>query len=164
MRKRRKLEVVSQTPQQEIPDSSAPAPRVQTGRRSQRLSGLGKILITVYLVLAIAATARSVFQIIRKFDEAPLAYSLSAVSGVVYILASVALIKRFGAWRVTAWVTLIFEFVGVVVVGTLSLTHPELFAHASVWSEYGKGYVFIPLVLPILGMIWLAREGKGARA
>lgn len=122
-----------------------------------KLTGLGKVLISLYLVLAAAATFRSVFQIIRKFDEAPLAYSLSAVAGVVYIVASIALIKHRGVWRIVAWAALIFELIGVLTVGTLSMTHPELFAHPSVWSHYGNGYMYIPLVLPVLGLIWLYR-------
>lgn len=122
-----------------------------------KLTGLGKVLISLYLVLAAAATFRSVFQIIRKFDEAPLAYSLSAVAGVVYIVASIALIKHRGVWRIVAWAALIFELIGVLTVGTLSMTHPELFAHPSVWSHYGIGYMYIPLVLPVLGLIWLYR-------
>lgn len=125
------------------------------------MSGLGRVLIAVYIVLALAATFRSVYQILSKFDEAPLAYSLSAVSGVVYILATVALIKRGrGVWRPIAWCALVFELVGVVVVGTLSIAAPQLFGHPSVWSFFGQGYGYIPLVLPILGLIWLSREGK----
>ncbi|WP_425280695.1 hypothetical protein [Leucobacter insecticola] len=129
-----------------------------------RVSGLGRVLITVYVVLALAATFRSVFQIIRKFDEAPLAYTLSAVAGLVYIVATIALIKRRGAWRVVAWAALIFELSGVLVVGTLSLVMPQLFAHPSVWSTFGIGYLFIPLVLPILGLIWLRRSSSTERA
>lgn len=129
----------------------------QTPDTAERLTGLGKVLIAVYIVLALAATFRSVYQIIRKFDEAPLAYSLSAVAGIVYIVAAVALIKHRGAWRTVAWVALTFELIGVLVVGTLSITTPTLFAHPSVWSMFGSGYVFIPLVLPALGLIWLSR-------
>lgn len=128
-----------------------------------RTSGLGRVLITVYLILALAATMRAIFQIISKFDEAPVAYVLSLVSGLVYIVATVALLKRDGVWRVVAWVALIFELSGVLIVGTLSLTHPELFQHPSVWSLFGNGYLFIPLVLPALGMIWLWRERHGAK-
>lgn len=136
--------------------------------RSERLSGLGRVLIAVYIVLAIAATFRSVYQIISKFDEAPLAYSLSAVAGVVYIVATVALIMGIKGthtssgrvWRAVAWIALAFELSGVLIVGTLSLVSPELFAHPSVWSTFGIGYGFIPLVLPVLGLIWLRRTGR----
>lgn len=113
------------------------------------------MLVALYLVLATAATFRSLYQIITKFDEAPLAYILSAVSGIVYIIASIALIKHKGFWRTVAWIALTFELVGVLVVGVLSLTHAELFAHPSVWSHFGIGYVFIPLLLPVLGLLWL---------
>lgn len=140
--------------------------------RSERLSGLGRVLIAVYVVLAIAATFRSVFQIMKKFDEAPLAYSLSAVAGVVYIVATVALIMGIkGArtstgrlWRAVAWVALAFELSGVLIVGTLSLVSPELFAHPSVWSTFGIGYGFIPLVLPVLGLVWLRRTARASGA
>lgn len=129
-----------------------------------RTGAFGRVLITVYLVLALAATLRAVYQIITKFDEAPLAYSLSLVSGLVYIVATVALIRRTGVWRTVAWIALSFEFAGVLIVGTLSLTHPELFAHPSVWSWFGNGYLFIPLVLPVLGMVWLRADAGQQRA
>jgi len=124
----------------------------------RRVSGVGRLLIVVYGVLALAATGRSFVQIVRAFDEAPLAYSLSALAAVVYIVATIALIRRSALWYRIAWVTISFELFGVVVVGTLSLLDPALFQHATVWSIYGSGYLFIPLFLPLLGMWWLARH------
>lgn len=121
---------------------------------------MGRVLITVYLILALGATFRAIYQIIAKFDEAPIAYVLSLISGLVYIVATIALIKRSGGWRVVAWIALVFELSGVLIVGTLSLTHPELFDHPSVWSGYGVGYLMIPLILPILGMVWLRSTRK----
>lgn len=126
-------------------------------RKQEQTGTLFRVLVSVYIVLALAATFRSLYQIIAKFDQAPLAYSLSALAGIVYIVASLALIKR---WRGVAWAALVFEFVGVIVIGTLSFTHPQLFAHPSVWSHFGIGYLLIPLVLPVLGMLWL----RGSRA
>lgn len=124
---------------------------------STRAVGAGRVLIAVYAVLALAATARSFVQIVRDFDEAPLAYALSALAAIVYILATVALIRRGSAWYRVAWVTIVFEFVGVVTVGILSLADPGLFPSDTVWSFFGRGYLFVPLVLPVLGMLWLAR-------
>lgn len=121
-----------------------------------RMRGIGRVLVFVYAVMALGATGRSFVQIARAFDQAPLAYTLSAVSAVVYIVATLALILsgRAGWYRV-AWIAIGFELVGVLVVGTLSLTHPALFQHPTVWSQYGSGYVFIPLVLPLAGLWWL---------
>lgn len=151
----------------DLNSSSASAPSSTAAaappRQAERLSGLGKVLIAVYLILAVAATFRSVFQIIRRFDEAPVAYSLSALAALVYVLATIALIKRTGVWRTIAWVAITFELVGVLTVGVLSLTVPEWFGHASVWSNFGSGYGYIPLVLPILGLIWLGRDARSAR-
>lgn len=131
---------------------------------SSRAVGVGRVLIAVYAVLALAATARSFVQIAREFDEAPVAYSLSALAAVVYVLATVALLARGPVWYRVAWITIVFEFVGVLTVGTLSLVLPELFAHPSVWSVFGMGYLFIPLVLPVLGMLWLYRRRPSAVA
>lgn len=135
-----------------------------TQNSSSRAVGVGRVLIVVYGILALAATARSFVQIVERFGEAPLAYSLSAVSALVYIVATVALMKRGQFWYLIAWVTICFELVGVLVVGSLSVTHPELFAHASVWSLFGSGYLFIPLVVPILGIAWLYRRRPRAVA
>lgn len=123
-----------------------------------RRSGAGRILIAVYLVLALAATGRSFYQLVSKFDQAPLAYSLSALAAVVYVFATIALIARGPVWFRIAQLTIGFELAGVVVVGVLSLVMPSLFAHPTVWSYFGMGYLFIPLVMPILGLIWLRRH------
>jgi hypothetical protein len=128
------------------------------------MTGIGRVLVIVYAIMALAATGRSFVQIAQRFDEAPLAYSLSALSAVVYVLATLALVfaGRRG-WYIVAWVAIVFELVGVLVIGTLSLAMPELFAHDTVWSWYGRGYVFIPLLLPFLGLWWLVTHRPGAR-
>ena len=129
---------------------------------SSRAVGIGRVLIAVYAILALAATARSVFQIVTRFDTAPVAYLLSGLAGLVYIVATVALLKPGSAWYRVAWATLAFELAGVLAVGTLSIVDPVLFPADTVWSIYGRGYLFIPLVLPILGMVWLFRRRPSA--
>lgn len=123
-----------------------------------RTSGPGRLLITVYAVFAISATARALLQIGTKFNEAPVAYSLSAFAALVYILATISLAKPGAQWARIATVAICVELLGVLVVGTLSLTDPAAFAHASVWSKFGQGYGYIPLLLPIIGLIWLYRH------
>jgi hypothetical protein len=124
---------------------------------SNRSQGLGRVLIIVYALLALAATGRSVFQLLDDFEKAPLAYSLSALAAVIYIVATVALIAPGDAWYRVALVTITFELVGVLVVGTLSIIDPVLFPAKTVWSVFGRGYAFVPLVLPVLGLLWLRR-------
>lgn len=122
--------------------------------------GPGRLLVAVYAVFALSATARASYQIFTDFAEAPLAYSLSALAAIVYIFATIALARRDSLARRLAWYFVGFELLGVLAVGTLSLLLPEQFARASVWSQFGIGYGFVPLVLPILGLWWLAHSGK----
>ena len=123
-----------------------------------RSTGIGRVLIAVYALLALAATGRSVFQLLDDFDKAPVAYALSALAAVVYIVATVALIVPGDLWYRVAWVTISFELAGVLVVGLLSIFDPILFPAKTVWSGFGAGYGYVPLVLPILGMLWLYRR------
>lgn len=129
-----------------------------TGAASRSTAeGGGRFVVFVYGLLALAATARATTQIITRLDEAPLAYSLSLLAGLVYILATVALAKGRGAWRTVAWCAISLEMVGVLAVGAYSLLAPELFPDATVWSRFGAGYGFVPLVLPVIGLVLLWR-------
>jgi hypothetical protein len=118
-------------------------------------SGLGRILVFVYGVFALAATARALVQLATQASKAPVAYSLSLFSGIVYIVATWALATER---RRVAVVTIGIELTGVLVIGTLS--HPSDIDKASVWSDYGNGYGFVPLVLPFIGLWWLWRIGR----
>jgi uncharacterized membrane protein YkgB len=120
-------------------------------------SGPGRVLVAVYGIFALAATARASVQLLTKFEQAPLAYLLSALAGVIYIVATITLARGTRASRRLALIAIIIELVGVVSVGTLSVLNPEAFPRATVWSLYGIGYGFVPLVLPILGLAWLWR-------
>jgi hypothetical protein len=127
------------------------------GAASSIGTGPGRALIAVYGLFSLAAGARAGVQIALKFAEAPLAYALSAFAALVYILLTVALWR--GARRL-ALVALGIELVGVLVVGTLSLLDAAAFPDETVWSAYGRGYLFIPLVLPFAGLYWLLRRRR----
>ena len=141
----------------EVPGTDGPGTGTPGKGATSTASGPGRVLVAVYGVLAVAATFRSGVQIVRDLDAAPLAYLLSAVAAVVYVLATVALAKGIGGWRATAWSAVSAELAGVLVVGALSVGAPRLFADATVWSGFGSGYGYVPLVLPVLGLLWLWR-------
>jgi len=135
-------------------------PRYAKAVQSSATVAIHRIVVALYGVLSAAAVGRSSYQILTKFDEAPLAYSLSGVAAVVYVLATLAVAKSARPrFRILAFVTVGFELVGVLTIGALSLMMPELFPEATVWSHFGAGYVFIPLVLPLVGLWWLVRRG-----
>jgi hypothetical protein len=119
--------------------------------------GFGRVLVVVYAVFALAATARSFVQILTRFDEAPVAYTLSAAAALIYVVATVALARGDKTSRRVATTAIAIELAGVLIVGTASLVAPSAFPSASVWSTFGSGYLFIPLALPILGLWWLHR-------
>jgi cytochrome bd-type quinol oxidase subunit 2 len=119
-------------------------------------TGPGRALVAVYAVFAVAAGARSAVQLATRFEAAPLAYLLSALAAAVYLLATVALARSS---RRLAFTACSVELAGVLTVGTASLLAPAAFPDATVWSGYGIGYGFLPLVLPVLGLLWLRRTG-----
>jgi cytochrome bd-type quinol oxidase subunit 2 len=138
----------------EVPENSETPASSKAPERTRR-SGPGRILITVYAVFAVAATSRAGLQIAIQFSEAPVAYLLSAFAAVVYILATVMLARSGRLSHRIAVISCSVELVGVLVVGTLSVLDRAAFPDATVWSGYGKGYGFVPLVLPVLGLLWL---------
>jgi hypothetical protein len=121
--------------------------------------GLGRVLVFVYGLFALSATARALVQLGTQASKAPLAYCLSLFSGIVYVLATWALATDR---RRLALVTICVELTGVLVIGTVS--RPDDLDRASVWSDYGSGYGFVPLVLPFVGLWWLWRLGRAAHA
>jgi hypothetical protein len=135
------------------PEPAAPRP-------DSTRTGPGRLLVAVYALFALSASARAGVQIATKFSHAPVAYVLSAVAGVVYILATVTLSVGSPTARRIAVLSCSFELAGVLAVGTWSLADPASFPDATVWSSYGSGYGFVPLVLPVFGLLWLRRWAR----
>ena len=125
-------------------------------------SGPHKVLLAFYALFTVAAGARALVQLTTQYDEAPVAYWLSLVAAVTYALGWYAIRSaadgRTGFASVMLWV----ELGGVLTVGTLSLVVRAWFPDASVWSDYGIGYGFVPAVLPIAGLLWLRRQKQQA--
>jgi len=131
------------------------------GPRRRRINvGPGRALLLVYAVFALSASVRAGFQLVTKFSEAPLAYLLSALAAAIYVVATVALARGTETARRVALAAVSIELIGVSAVGALSYAQPDDFPDATVWSHFGQGYGFIPVVLPILGLVWLIRAGR----
>ncbi|QBJ22673.1 hypothetical protein KocCE7_08680 [Kocuria marina subsp. indica] len=127
-------------------------PRAGSDRKN---SGFGRLLIVVYAVFSLSAGVRSLYQLATEFSAAPLAIILSTISAAIYVLATIALAKSGPSWHRVATVAVVVELAGVLGVGLLSVLEPQLFPKASVWSHFGAGYGYVPLVLPIVGLVWL---------
>ena len=129
----------------------------ETGRRRVN-EGPGRVLLVVYAIFALSAGARALFQITTQFDRAPEAYLLSAFAAVVYLVAAIALGRATPVSTRVARVAVLIELVGVLGVGLLSALRPTDFPDPTVWSDFGIGYGFVPVVLPVLGPLWLRRR------
>jgi hypothetical protein len=139
------------------------SPKTAASPPDSTRTGPGRLLVAVYGLFALSASARAAVQIATKFSHAPVAYVLSAFAAVVYIIATVTLANGSPTARRIAVVSCSVEFVGVLAVGTWSIADPATFPDATVWSGYGSGYGFVPLVLPIFGLLWLRHWAKRTR-
>jgi hypothetical protein len=126
-----------------------------TSRPASTRTGPGRLLVAIYGLFALSASARAGVQIATKFGNAPVAYLLSAFAGIVYIVATVTLGNGGPRARRIAFISCSIELAGVLAVGTWSIADPAMFPDATVWSDYGSGYGFVPLVLPVFGLLWL---------
>ena len=136
------------------------SPEPAASRPDSTRTGPGRVLVAVYALFALSASARAGVQIATKFGHAPVAYLLSAFAAVVYILATVTLAVGTPTARRIAVLSCSVELAGVLAVGTWSLADPATFPDATVWSGYGSGYGFVPLVLPVFGLLWLRRLAR----
>lgn len=136
---------------------------VPTGPAERRGSGPHLVLLALYALFILASGSRAIVQIATKFSHAPVAYILSAVAACTYVAGWIAIRRAAAGKPAFARVMLWVELGGVVVIGTLSLVVRDWFPDDSVWSDYGKGYGWVPAALPILGLIWLHRSPRAAR-
>ena len=128
-----------------------------TSHRPERTGrGFETVLIAVYGIFALSATARSLVQVLRDFSFAPVAYSLSLLAAVTYIAVTIALVRRGRSSRAVR-ILCIAELAGVLTVGSLTLLDPALFPDGTVWGIFGRDYGFMPLLLPVVALLYLSR-------
>ena len=132
----------------------------QAARSAGIGTGPGRLLLWLYGIFTVAALSRSIVQISMNFDRAPLAYTLSAVAGVVYAVILVALSKGGESARRVALVCCSVELLGVLAVGTMTVVDSSAFADSTVWSYYGAGYILLPVLMPVTGLMWLRRAAR----
>jgi hypothetical protein len=135
--------------------ASGPAEPAEGAAPRSLAAGFGRLIVLVYVVFAVSAGARALFQVATKFGEAPVSFTLSAIAAVIYLVAAIAIIR--GAGRL-ALLAVGIEMAGVLAVGALSFAMPHWFPEPSVWSHFGSGYGYVPLVLPAVGLIYLLKR------
>ncbi|MGW5863740.1 hypothetical protein ACWFRJ_16425 [Streptomyces sp. NPDC055239] len=130
--------------------------------RQRLIGGPGILLVWLYGVMVVGAVSRSAVQISTDFHKAPLAYTLSALAGLVYGFITYSLVRGGDKARKAALVCCAAELVGVLAVGTWTLVEPSAFPDATVWSDFGMGYLFIPVILPVTAIFWLNKARRAS--
>jgi hypothetical protein len=121
--------------------------------------GAPDVLAFFYGLWAFSALGRSSYEYLLKNPRPAnlVPAHLSTFVGLLYIFIIVGLRRRSPrAW----WVTLALlsvELAGVLIVGTLDVVW-RAFPYATVWSQYGRGYFFMPLLLPFVGLAYMLRQ------
>lgn len=138
-----------------IDPSPAGEEKSTTSGYSAFMSAAGYVLAVSYPVLALSTGVRAFYQLFFKQNVtnhvAPL---LSLLAAIVYLLASIGFAyRRKWTWWLSL-IALIFETCFVLLVGTLSYTHPDLIGHTA-WTHFGQDYGWFPLFQPIIGLAWL---------
>ncbi len=126
----------------------------------QSRQGPGRILIGGYAIFALAASSRATLQLLTKFQEAPAAYLFSGFAAGMYLVITVVLVRGGRTdLRIARWLCWV-ELTGVLLIGSLSFVAPQWFPDDTVWSRFGSGYGFIPLLMPVLGLGFLGKLSR----
>ena len=109
-------------------------------------------LALIYLFWATALCSRAIWQYTTRSGNL-LPTHLSLVAGIIYLAIVV------WAWRghrTALIIGLSIEIIGVIAISISEFLWP--LPYASAWSGFGAGYLWMPLILPIVGLIQLIRS------
>ncbi|MCE2850744.1 MAG: hypothetical protein ACK5C8_00785 [Roseiflexaceae bacterium] len=104
-------------------------------------------MATLYAFWAFAVCSRALWQYTVE-QQFALPTHLSALAGILYL--GIAYWAWYGQIRALR-IGLIIECGGVIAVSLYEQSAP--FAYATAWSHWGVGYFYIPLALPIVGLV-----------
>lgn len=135
-----------------------------TGRRPEgdqvadtrpRSLGLGRVVMVLFWAFGVWTTVMGVIDLLHVGDGPLGSAIVSVLAGVVYLVAALGITHNGRRMRIIGWAAMVVCAVGPLLVGLLGLGIPELWATRSTWSAFGAHYSFIPLVLPVIGLVWL---------
>lgn len=118
--------------------------------------GLGRLVMALFWVFGVIVTLISVKNLAGD-SEAPLGPRFVALlASAVYVIAAVGLTHNGRRMRVIAWASLVISLVGPLIVGVGALGLPSEYSLSfSPWAQFGTTYWGLPLVIPLVGMVWM---------
>lgn len=117
--------------------------------------GLGRLVMAAFWLFGAWVTTNAVIDALH-WDSGPIGPVVVAlVAGIVYLVAALALTHNGRRMRRLGWAAVAVEALGPVLVGLLGMGVPALSDPRSPWGAFGADYWYIPLVLPVIGLVWL---------
>lgn len=118
--------------------------------------GLGRLVMAAFWIFGAWVTTNAVVDIVHLDSSGPIGPALVALfAGLLYLLAALALTHNGRRMRMIGWACVCVEAIGPVLVGVLGVGLPQLSDPRSPWGAFGADYWYIPLVLPVVGLVWL---------
>ena len=120
--------------------------------------GLGRIVMLIFWLFGLFTTIPAVIYLIRE-TQMPIGPRLVAVlAGVTYLLVALGITHNGKKMRIMAWAALVASLVGPFVMGLFELGIEQVSAVPSAWARFGAYYWYVPLVLPVIGLVWMWRS------
>ena len=137
----------------EHPPAHPHADQVKDDRRPSW--GLGRVVMVIFWAFGVWTTANAIIDLFHLDDE-PLGPALTALlAGLVYLLAALGITHNGKRMRILGWTTVTLELIGPLMVGMMSVGISQLSVSRSAWANCGADYYYLPLIIPIIGLIWL---------
>lgn len=120
--------------------------------------GLGRIVMVLFWLFGLLTAVPALVALIRATDT-PIGPRLIAVlAGLVYLVIAVGITHNGRKMRFIAWAATTVALVGSLITGLFELGTDHAAAVTSAWSRFGADYWYVPLVLPLIGFVWLWRS------
>lgn len=129
--------------QEQVPDNRRPA------------LGLGRIVMAIFWLFGAWTLIVSIRSLIGIGGE-PLGPALvSLLAALIYLTAAIALTHNGRRMRMVGWASVGISLAGPILTGLLGVGTSEVSAEFSPWSRFGEYYYYLPLVIPVIGLVWL---------
>ncbi len=120
--------------------------------------GLGRIVMAIFWIFGLLTTVPAVIDLIRDVNS-PIGPRLVAVlAGAIYLVIAVGITHNGRKMRLISWAAMIAAFVGPYIMGLFELGVEPVSEVSSAWSHFGAQYWYVPLVLPLVGFVWMWRS------
>lgn len=129
-------------------------PRPATDNRGASYGG-GRVVMAVFWVFAIYFTYTSFVDFVT-FSNQPIGPRvLSLIAALGYVLIAAAITHNGRRMRIIGWTALLVELAGVLSTGIIGLGVADIGAIRNTWANFGAGYYYAPLILPVIGLVWI---------